>query len=55
MPDSSIDLVSCTMLCRRCVEEEATIGVFGTVGGKPGALVCIGLSIVSMLTLADID
>lgn len=55
MPDNSIDLVSCAMLCRRCVEGEVIIGVLGAVGGNTGALVCIGLSIVSRLTLADID
>lgn len=55
MPDSSIDLVSCAMLCRLCADGEASIGVLGAVGGNTGALDRIGLSIVNNLTLADID
>lgn len=55
MPDNSIDLVSCTMLCRQCVDGEASIGVLGAETGDAGALDCIGLSIVIRLTLADID
>lgn len=55
MPDNSIDLVSCAMLCCRCVEGEGSIGVLGAVGGNTGVLIRIGLSIVNMLTLADMD
>lgn len=55
MPDNSIDLVSCAMLCCRCVEGEGSIGVLGAVGRNPGVLVLIGLSTVNMLTLADMD
>lgn len=55
MPDNSIDLVSCAMLCRRCADGEARIGVFGAVGGNIGVLDRNGLSIVSRLTLVDID
>lgn len=52
MPDSSIDLVCWTMLCRR---EDVTIGVLGAVAGKYGFLFCHGLSTVRRLTLAAID
>lgn len=55
MPDNSIDLVSCAMLCRLCVDGEARTGVLGAVRGNTGVLDRIGLSIVSRLTLADID
>lgn len=55
MPDNSIDLVSCAMLCRLCADGEASIGVLGAVRGNTGVLECIGLSIVSRLTLVDID
>lgn len=55
MPDNSIDLASCATLCRLCVDGEAKIGVLGAVGGNTGVLDRIGLSIVSRLTLADID
>lgn len=55
MPDNSIDLVSCAMLCRRCVEGEDNAGVLGAVGGNTGVLECIGLSTVNKLTLVDID
>lgn len=55
MPDNNIDLVSCAMLCRLWIDGEASNGVLGAVGRKPGAIDRMGLSIVSRLTLLDID
>lgn len=55
MPDNSIDLVSWAMLCRLGADGEANNGVLGAVRGSTGVLDRNGLSIVSRLTLVDID